>query len=95
MTSAASFSEDVLAQQVATLPGRLGGLGLRSAQRSAPAAYWASWVDALAVIQAKAPDVAALVLHNLESSSSAAPCLQEASAGLELLRAEGAADLPT
>ena len=89
------MSEDDLAHQVATLPGRLGGLGLRSAERSAPAAYWASWVDALSVIQTKAPDVAATVLHNLDSGSSAAPCLQEATAGLELLRLQGAADLPT
>jgi len=95
VTGAAGLSEDALAKQVATLPGRLGGLGLRSAERSAPAAYWASWVDALSVIQTKAPDVAATVLHDLESSAGTAPCLQEANAGLELLRSQGAADLPT
>ena len=33
------LSEDELARHVATLPGRLGGLGLRSALRTAPAAY--------------------------------------------------------
>ena len=34
-------------QELATLPMRMGGLGLRSAVRCAPAAYWASWADAL------------------------------------------------
>ena len=34
-------------QQLATLPMRMGGLGLRSAVRCAPAAFWASWSDHL------------------------------------------------
>ena len=38
------------AAQVASLPVRMGGLGLRSAQRCAHAAYWASWTDALPMI---------------------------------------------
>ena len=32
------------AQQLSTLPMRMGGLGLRSAELLAPAAFWASWV---------------------------------------------------
>ena len=39
------------AAQVASLPMRMGGLGLRSAQRCAHAAYWASWADALPMIR--------------------------------------------
>ena len=35
------------ARDITTLPMRLGGLGLRSAGRIAPGAYWASWADAL------------------------------------------------
>ena len=31
------------AQRIATMPIRMGGLGLRSATRMSPAAYWASW----------------------------------------------------
>ena len=31
---------------IAQLPCRLGGLGLRSALRTSPAAHWASWADA-------------------------------------------------
>ena len=40
-------------RQLATLPMRLGGLGLRSASRTAPAAYWASWADALPMLSAR------------------------------------------
>ena len=50
--------EDVQAWQVASLPGRLGGIGLRSAARSSQAAYWASWAVVLPVLQAKVPEVA-------------------------------------
>ena len=94
---AEGMSGDELAQSVASLPARLCGLGLRSAQRSAPTAYWASWVDALSVIQAKAPEIAATIVHELGrcSAPGAVPCLQEAARGLELLRAQGATDLPT
>ena len=36
----------------ASLPGRLGGLGLTNALRTSPAAYWAGWADALAMLSA-------------------------------------------
>ena len=39
------------AQQLATLPGRHGGLGLQNAVRTAPAAYWAAWADGLHLMQ--------------------------------------------
>ena len=42
---------------VASLPMRLGGLGLRSNARMAPAAYWASWADALPMIVERIPAV--------------------------------------
>ena len=35
------------ARRIASLPGYQGGLGLRAAVRTSPAAYWASWADAL------------------------------------------------
>ena len=44
----------------ATLPMRMGGLGLRSATRCAATAYWASWADALAMISQRNPGVANL-----------------------------------
>ena len=42
------ISEDVCeatAREAASLPLALGGLGLRSARRTHPSAYWASWAD--------------------------------------------------
>ena len=41
-----SQAEQDRAHQVATIPMRMGGLGLRSASRCSPAACWASWADA-------------------------------------------------
>ena len=35
------------AEQLVTLPMRMGGFWLRSACRMAKAAYWASWANAL------------------------------------------------
>ena len=46
------------AKEIATMPMRLGGLGLRSAARMAPAAFWASWADALPTISNRLPEVA-------------------------------------
>ena len=50
------------AARVAKLALRHGGLGLRSAALHAPAAYWASWADAVAVLRVRdAPLVNSLV----------------------------------
>ena len=35
---------------LATMPMQMGGLGVRSAVRCAPAAFWASWADAIQMI---------------------------------------------
>ena len=58
--SAASGTEGHVehAKQVASLLMRLGGLGLRSATRCAAAAYWASWADALHMVDQRNPAVA-------------------------------------
>ena len=66
---AGSLVTDVLARNVATLPGRLGGLGLRSALRTAPAAYWASWLNALPVFASKMPNFCTWVLDELGTGS--------------------------
>ena len=42
-------------EEQARLPRRLGGLGLRDARRTALAAYWASWADALPTLCARFP----------------------------------------
>ena len=78
------------ARDLATLPGRLGGLGLRSAERTSPAAYWASWADALDVIRQRRPNEAAAYLAELERvGGSQAPCLRAVQEAAALLDHEG------
>eukprot|EP00973_Karenia_brevis_P049984 6939815-Karenia_brevis.AAC.1 len=49
-----------------TLPLRLGGLGLRSADRLSQPAFWASWADALPMIAARLPELADKVVESLQ-----------------------------
>ena len=65
--------EQNFAREIATLPMRMGGLGLRSATRCAAAAYWASWADALAMISQRNRGVANLVVRTMEGEL---PCPQ-------------------
>ena len=55
-----------LSQRLAQLPLRFGGLGVRSAVDAAPAAYWAS------TLQARAPLPAARLVRTLQSSTETA-----------------------
>ena len=63
-----------VARRLASLPMRMGRLGLRSALRTAPAAYWASWADALPMIEGRLPQVAQLVTAQLEEVHEAVGC---------------------
>jgi hypothetical protein len=83
------------AAEVPRLPLRAGGLGLRSAVRVAPAAYWASWADCLPMIQARHPNLAQLFVRALEGGSAAEPCLQELLQSRAQLVWEGFEDCPT
>ena len=84
------------APQIAQLPLRLGGLGLRSAVRLAPAAYWASWADALAMIARRHPvEVRHIVDHLARGSESNSAVLRQAAAGALTLAAEGFTEIPT
>ena len=56
------------ARCIAQLPLRLGGLGLRSAVRGAPAAWWASWADVLGLLHARHPQFAQIVQCGWNSS---------------------------
>ena len=87
-----------MAKLLATLPMRLGGLGLRSAARTAPAAYWASWADALAMIHGRAPSVAADAVTALDGSDprgDARGALAEVRAAGEQLSREGFLQRPS
>ena len=84
---------DSLARDIASMPARMGGLGLRSAARMAQAAFWASWVNALPVIKQKQPALAATIKGELLSSTSEGAIAEAATARTQLeLRG---ADLPT
>ena len=65
------------ARLLATLPMRLGGLGLRSAQRMAPASYWPSWADAIHMIHERLPTVANAITHQLSDVQEATGCVRE------------------
>ena len=50
---------------MATLPMRMGGLGLRSASRLRAPAFWASWADALPMFQERLPELAAQIVRDM------------------------------
>ena len=53
-----------------TLPVALGGLGLRSAERSRWPAFWSSWADTRLMIKERHPEVAEVIAHHLESGGT-------------------------
>ena len=58
--------------EVANLPLSLGGMGLRSAPRVSPSAYWSSWADCLQTTASRQPVVAeqlTTALSNREAGS--------------------------
>ena len=59
---------DEKAKATATLPLALGGMVLRSAERSRVAAHFASWADALPMIQERHPAVAELIVGSLSGA---------------------------
>merc|ERR1711969_87865 len=84
------------ARALSTLPQRMGGLGLRDARRTSPAAYWAAVTDALPVLRARLPRLTARALDQLEHPGGAwAPGLRAAQDAAALLRNEGYAGPPT
>ena len=76
--------------RLATLPIRMGGLGLRSATRMAPAAYWASWADALhMVVHERLPALAQSIVVQLEAAAEPVGCLSDLRAAGNLLDRHG------
>ena len=76
-------------REVAQLPCRLGGCGLRCASRTAPAAYWAAWADVLPTLRERFPRKAAEYVAELEFSYENRHCFRETLKGGHLLRREG------
>ena len=81
--------EKTTAHQLATLPMRLGGLGLRRASRMAPAAFWSSWADALQMIHQRLPDVAHTIVQSLDGPREVGGCLGDLRAVTTVLDQQG------
>ncbi|CAE7318649.1 novN [Symbiodinium pilosum] len=73
----------------------MGGLGVRSAERTAPAAYWAAWADALVPLRDRLPEGADGYTEPLEAGGGHATCLQDAAEARRTLQGERWADCPT
>ena len=75
---------------------RMGGLGLRSMSRCSRAAYWASWADALPMIQERNPAIAEIVenalVHNVFPPEG---CLSELVQATSQLDQEGFSERPS
>ena len=71
---------------IAHLPLSLGGLGLTSATLQAQAAHWASWANAIPVLQQQAP-TAVTLLQQLQNPT--VPALQAATASANSLTTHG------
>ena len=76
------------------IPLRMGGLGLRSAQRLAPAAYWASWADALPMLQQRLPNLTRQVVECLYVEG-ATGCLGDFQAASRTLDRSGFVNRPS
>ena len=83
------------ARGIASLLAALGGLGLRSAERTAPAAYWAAWADALVPLRDRLPEWADRYTELLDAGGGHATCLQEAAEARQTLQGEGWTECPT
>ena len=77
---------DDVARATASLPLAMGGLGLRSAARTSPPAFWASWADCLPMVQKRHPEVATHIVEMLSNHPST-PCLEAAVQAAEGLHA--------
>ena len=82
-----------MARNITTLPMRMGGLGLRSAVRTAPGAFWASWADALPMLQQRLPRLTGQVVHHF-SHPDALGCLGELQESVSRLDRDGFITLP-
>ncbi|CAK0910881.1 unnamed protein product [Prorocentrum cordatum] len=87
---AMSQDEERRARALAAMPGRHGGLGLQSAARTSPAAYWGAWVDALHMLHQRRPVEAAAIRDLLDGTRPGRRGnLAAAAAAAQLLETEG------
>ena len=74
-----------MARNITTLPMRMGGLGLRSAVRTAPGAFW---LHGLPMLQQRLPRLTGQVMHHL-SHPEALGCLGELQESVSRLDLDG------
>ena len=77
-----------VATQIASLPMRMGGLGIRSASRMAPSSFWASWADALPMLQDRLPSISNQIADVLDGAQ-APGCLGELQTTTQVLDRNG------
>ena len=87
--------QQVRARQIASLPMRLGGLGMRSAGRMSQAAYWASWADAHFMIHQRLPQLAQQFVTALSGLPLGEGCLGELQNAAISLDHQGFVNRPT
>ena len=77
-----------------SLPMRLGGLGMRSATRVAPAAHWGSFADALHVINEKQKCIADAMQHALDLQDKSVESIRQVNDITDMLKREGFPKMP-
>ena len=81
-------------EALCSLPHKHGGLGLRSAIRTSPAAYWASVADAIPEIQKRYPQMSQDFIYHLLNPETAPASLAEATHARVILMSSGYVDCP-
>ena len=89
-----SSEQKATAHEIMSLPMRLGGLGLRSAERMRPAAFWASWADALPMLSNRLSTLTDQVENELETGVGGTLCMLELSAATHTFDRSGFVDRP-
>ena len=84
-----------VAHSLTSLPMRLGGLGLRSAARIAPAAYWASWADALEMLHHRLPVLTEQIMEQLAAERAGDGCMAQLCEATRVLDHAGFVGRPT
>ena len=74
---------------VAQLPCRLGGMGLRSAVRTAPAAFWSAWADVLPILCSRFPASVGHFAEEIDERVDARECFQSLRQAGGLLQQDG------
>ena len=78
-----------------SVPMRLGGLGIRSAAKTAPAAHWASFADALEMFSCQLPALIEQILVQLEAELAGEGCLAQLCGATRVLDHAGFLGRPT